>query len=416
MPVSPDPAPSIAIVLDRYPALDQPFVPQIIKGLEERGLAFEIWTLRRGKPEQSHPVHAEVAARVRELPSSIGADAVAVAAGMIRAMLSGRLFPAAGIWLRALLRHPTPGTLRQLGQAVVLQATAPRGVRFIHAFGFGDAASVARLAARLMGIGWGCQAGERDAGQRSEADLADLLAEATFCLAASEPLAARLRPHLPGRDRVGVLAPAIDLSRFPAPAEPPSHRVGGSKDLAVRLVSIGRLEDGEGYLDLLKALSDMPKATHWRLTHIGEGALASKVRQFALDLGLGPAVIWKGPRDQSEVLAALREADIYVQAPRPSKGKAQPGLSHCLLEAASQRLPVVSTRIPGASGFLIADENALIVKPGQVAALTEAIHHLARDPAERARLGAAGRMRVELAHGLGSALDDLARRLSRAAA
>jgi glycosyltransferase involved in cell wall biosynthesis len=320
------------------------------------------------------------------------------------------------MWLRALMRHPSPGTLRQIGQAAVLQATAPRGVRFIHAFGIGDAAGVARLAARMMGIGWGCQAGERDAAARSEPDLADLLADVTFCLAASEPLAARLRPIVPGRDRVGVLAPAIDLSRFPAPVEPPSHRVGGSRDLAVRLVSVGRLEDGEGYLDLLKALADMPKATHWRLTHIGEGALAPKVRQFALDLGLGPAVIWKGPRDHTEVLAALREADIYVQAPRAAKGKPQPGLSHCLLEAASQRLPVVSTRTAGSSGFLVPDENALIVKPGQVAALTEAIHRLARDPAERARLGTAGRMRVELAHGLAGTLDDLARRLGRAAA
>jgi glycosyltransferase involved in cell wall biosynthesis len=213
-----------------------------------------------------------------------------------------------------------------------------------------------------------------------------------------------------------VLAPAIDLMRFSAPAQPPSDRVGATREQAVRLISIGRLEDGEGYLDLLKALADLPKATHWRLTHIGDGSLGPKIRQFALDLGLGPAVIWKGPRDQPDVLAALREADIYVQAPRPAKDRPQPGLSHCLLEAASQRLPVVSTRAPGASGFLVADENALIVKPGQVSALTEAIQRLARDPAERTRLGAAGRMRVELSHGLAGTLDELARRLGKAAA
>jgi glycosyltransferase involved in cell wall biosynthesis len=279
----------------------------------------------------------------------------------------------------------------------------------------GNAAGVARLAALMRRVSWGCRASEPDVWTLSEIEKTDRLADAAFCFAPGHAVAQHLRPFLPGGDRV-VLAPAaVDLSRFTPPPDDAESRVGESREFPVRLVSVGRLAESRGYVDLLNALADMPKATHWRLVHIGDGEAASAIRQHALNLGLGPKVVWRGPCDQTEVLAALRDADIYVQTPRPPVSEHQ-GLPHAVIEAASQRLPVISTRSSASAEFLVADENALVVRSGQVAMLTDAIQRLARDPEERKRLGGNGRLKVEATRSLAPVVDTIAQRLRRAIA
>jgi glycosyltransferase involved in cell wall biosynthesis len=87
-----------------------------------------------------------------------------------------------------------------------------------------------------------------------------------------------------------------------------------------------------------------------------------------------------------------------------------------VVEAASQCLPIVSTRHASLADFLSNEASALLVRPGRIAELTEAIHRLCRDPGERIRLGQAARQRVEAAHGMAALADDLSRRLKAATA
>lgn len=410
-----DTAPVIAVVVDRYPSLEEPFVADQLRGLEERGLSFEIWSLDRPRLAKLHPVQAEVSARVRQVPDSITADplrTVGALLGTIGAPGGGAAF---GAWLRSVLNARAPGVFRHFSAAAVLHAEAPPGTKAFYAMGLGNAAGVARLAAMMRRVPWGCRASEPEVWQLAEADMAERLAEATFCFAPSAAVAQAVRPFLPGGDRVVVAPNAIDLARFTPPPDDATPRSGDSRDLPVRLLSIGRLAENRGYIDLLNALADMPKATHWRLIHIGDGAAGAVIRQHALNLGLGPRVIWRGPCDQTEVLAALRDADIYVQTPRPPAAEQQ-GLPQAVIEAASQRLPVISTRSSAAADFLVADENALIVRAGQTAVLTETIQRLARDPEERHRLGGNGRLKVEATRNLNPVLDTIAQRLRRAIA
>ena len=71
------------------------------------------------------------------------------------------------------------------------------------------------------------------------------------------------------------------------------------------------------------------------------------------------------------------------------------GLPKSLLEAAAFGRPIVATDVPGCREIARHDVNAFLVPPDDPVALADAISVLARDPALRARLGAAGRAMVE---------------------
>ncbi len=71
------------------------------------------------------------------------------------------------------------------------------------------------------------------------------------------------------------------------------------------------------------------------------------------------------------------------------------GLPKSLLEAAAFGRPIVATDVPGCREIARHDVNAFLVPPDDPVALADAIAVLARDPALRARLGAAGRALVE---------------------
>lgn len=71
------------------------------------------------------------------------------------------------------------------------------------------------------------------------------------------------------------------------------------------------------------------------------------------------------------------------------------GLPKSLLEAAAFGRPIVATDVPGCREIARHDVNAFLVPPDDPVALADAIAVLARDPALRARLGAAGRAMVE---------------------
>ncbi len=71
------------------------------------------------------------------------------------------------------------------------------------------------------------------------------------------------------------------------------------------------------------------------------------------------------------------------------------GLPKSLLEAAAMGRPIVATDVPGTRAIARQGENALLVPPGDVAALADALETLARDEALRRRFGAASRRIVE---------------------
>ncbi|MDW8470063.1 MAG: glycosyltransferase [Burkholderiales bacterium] len=165
-----------------------------------------------------------------------------------------------------------------------------------------------------------------------------------------------------------------------------------------------------------EALARLPRDLHWRLEHIGGGPLAARLARRARRLGIADRIDWRGPRTQPEVLAAYRAADLFVLASRIAPGGDRDGLPNVLLEAASQGLACVATRLAGIPELLEDGVSGVLVPAEAPAALADALASLMRDPLRRARLGAAARRRVETRFALAPNLERLAARFGLAAA
>jgi glycosyltransferase involved in cell wall biosynthesis len=117
---------------------------------------------------------------------------------------------------------------------------------------------------------------------------------------------------------------------------------------------------------------------------------------------------------QPEVLAAYREADLFVLASKVAKDGDRDGLPNVLIEAQSQRLACVSTEVSAIPELIEQDVTGLLVPPGNPIALAEALERLIRHPEERARLGAAGEHHVRRHFSMEAGIDWLAMRFGLA--
>src|SRR3954462_4953123 len=75
----------VAVVLKGWPRLSETFIAQEIAGLEARGVALEIWSLRRPTDEFRHPVHDRVVGRAVYLPEYLKHDPLRVLRGWLKA-------------------------------------------------------------------------------------------------------------------------------------------------------------------------------------------------------------------------------------------------------------------------------------------------------------------------------------------
>jgi glycosyltransferase involved in cell wall biosynthesis len=168
---------------------------------------------------------------------------------------------------------------------------------------------------------------------------------------------------------------------------PPSREPRSSK--TVDAIFVGRLSSEKGLSDLLHAWGSV-KARATRpimLRLIGDGPQAKELRALALALDLGETVEFFGYC--GDVPAELAKANLFVL---PSYAE---GNSNAILEAMSAGLPIVATRVGGASIQMGSDGERFLVPPGDRQALADALLEFIENEALRLCLGAAMRARIE---------------------
>jgi glycosyltransferase involved in cell wall biosynthesis len=162
-----------------------------------------------------------------------------------------------------------------------------------------------------------------------------------------------------------------------------------------RIVSVGRLQAPKDPLTLVRALAEL-EGRAFRASFIGDGPERREVESEIARLGLSDAVELAGRRpDVPEILAA---SQVFVLASRSE------GFPMAVLEAMAAGLPVVASRVGGLDELVDPGETGLLVRPGDPAELARAIARLLDEPGLRARMGAAGRARVERHFDLDAAL------------
>lgn len=166
-----------------------------------------------------------------------------------------------------------------------------------------------------------------------------------------------------------------------APRPRLEHRGGGS---LVHILFLGRVGDRKGVPQLGEALARMRDDPTWRATIAGDGHVeAARLRAAELDLADRVDIPgWVGPDKVADLIAG---ADIMVL---PSFHE---NLPISIIEAMAAGLAIVTTPVGAVEDIITHQVNGLLVPPGDVDALSEALRLLVADRALRERLGHAAR-------------------------
>jgi glycosyltransferase involved in cell wall biosynthesis len=376
----------VAVILKGWPRLSETFIAQELAGLEARGVALELWSMRKPTDKARHPVHDRVTGRVVYLPEYLKDDPARVLAGWRKARRLPGYALARRKFLADLRRDFTPNRVRRWGQALVLAAELPPTIERLYAHFLHTPASVTRYAATMRGLPWSVSAHAKDIWTSEPWEVGDKLTDCDWLVTCTNVGLQRLKELAPDPARLRLVYHGLDFAHLPPPPPPRPQRNGVDPHDPVVVLSVGRKVEKKGYDDLLEALAALPRTLHWRFEHVGAGGLSDVLKAQAQSLGIADRCTWLGGQPQKAVFAALARADLFVLASKKAADGDQDGLPNVLMEAAHQGLPIVSTNAAAIGEFVTDGETGLLVPPAAPQELSEALGRMIADPELRRRL------------------------------
>ena len=379
-------APRIAYLAGEYPAVSHTFILREVAALRARGLDILTCSVRRPGPGQIRgPLEqAEACATFNLLDHAkqprrlIGAQAAALK----NPGLYGRTLRKAWSMRGPGLRSAVYQLFYFLEATVLARHLKARGVTHLHNHFAQASCTVALLAARLAGIPFSFTLhGPADFTDPKLWRLDAKIADAVFVSCISHFCRSQAMLASPVRDwaKLHIVHCGVEPARYDAPP-------ASGQDL----LFVGRMTAAKGVPLLIEAmpriLAAFPDA---HLTLIGDGPDRAGLEDQIRRLGLSGAVRFAGYRNQDEVAEALARAAVFVL---PSFAE---GVPVVLMEAMAARRPVIATRIAGIPELVEDGVSGRIVSPGDGQALAEAVYDILADPGLAARMGEAGRQRVE---------------------
>jgi glycosyltransferase involved in cell wall biosynthesis len=186
---------------------------------------------------------------------------------------------------------------------------------------------------------------------------------------AVSPWLAELARHRYGSS-VEVVLNGVDLRRF--------HSTGRREAFPPRVLSLDSPLAFKGTSDAAEAMRRV-RARRVAFTPVFFGTARRKSR---LD-GLPGAEFVRSPRGE-RLRRLYAEASVYLMASR------EEGFGLTGLEAAACGAPLVATRVGAVPEYAVHGETALLVEPGDVGGLADALQNLLQAPERRAAFSAAG--------------------------
>jgi glycosyltransferase involved in cell wall biosynthesis len=173
-----------------------------------------------------------------------------------------------------------------------------------------------------------------------------------------------------------VIPHGVDLEQVQAKAQ------ATVSDLPTRpyMVAVGRLTSAKDYPTLLRAYADLrPKSLEEDLVIIGDGELRAELLRLSDKLGLPGHVHFLGHRDNP--FPYVQAARFFVMS------SIWEGFGLALLEAMAVGKPCIATDCPsGPAEILVNGEFGLLVKPGNVNQLSDAMMRMSRSAELREKL------------------------------
>jgi rhamnosyl/mannosyltransferase len=205
----------------------------------------------------------------------------------------------------------------------------------------------------------------------------------------SVPYLRRTRERDPAK--LIVMPNGVDIGEFsPGPDDGVRAELGIPDDAPVGAF-VATLDRAHHFKRLDVAIDGLAAAASpWHLVVAGGGELLEDFQARARAAGVGERVHFLGPVAHSKLPRVLRAADVFLLTTEPPES-----FGIVLIEAMACGLLAVASDYPGVRAVVDDGTTGLLVPQGDAGAVAAALDRLEGDPAERERIGAAGRAKAE---------------------
>lgn len=360
----------IAYVVGSYPKPSEQFIAREIEVLRELGADVTVYAIdRTGGPA---------------CPFCVLADLVVLA-------FRPRTWRAAARFPFGALATLSPKAWREfVGGVQIASAHAAdmqaNGVEHIHACFATKPAAVGMMAAAMLRLTFTISAHARDVFADGVA-LGHKVAAAKRVVLCNQAALGHLASKIPGRlhDRLSLIRHGLDLSRYEF--TPP-----GEKHSPVRVLAAGRFIEKKGFRCLVEAMRRLPDCT---CEIAGAGRLEKALRKQVKELGLEDRVELPGWLPHDELVARIKNADVFVAPYVVARDGDRDGVPNILIEAAALGLPIVACNTGGIGEFVINCETGRLVPPNEPELIAGAIKSVLATPATTGEFAANARKKVE---------------------
>lgn len=208
--------------------------------------------------------------------------------------------------------------------------------------------------------------------------------EADHFLAVTEGAKRALMKEGVAEERITVIPMGVDIKKFKS-----KFKV---KD-ELKILFVGRLEEEKGVWEILEAFKTLRSDyKDIKLIVVGQGTEAGKIKDWLKGSNLLRWVQLRGAVDHEKIWSEYHQSDIFVLPSKPTPTW-QEQFGMVLIEAMASGLPIVATK----SGAIpeVVGKAGILVEPGNIRELTDAMGGLLKDGKLREELGSRGLKRAK---------------------
>lgn len=189
-------------------------------------------------------------------------------------------------------------------------------------------------------------------------------------------------------DKVTCVRSAVDATPYLEPVDGTAFRHEFGLPASSRVIGVvAQMIPRKGHRYVIDAVDALhPSHPDLRVLFFGQGPLREDLEREIAQRGLADVIRFAGFRN--DLPRWLGGLDILAH---PADME---GLGVSLLQASAAGVPIVTCRAGGLPEAVADGVSGVLIEPGDVAALTEALRRLLDDAALRRRLGDAGRARI----------------------
>lgn len=394
---------TVAYLSPAMPALSETFVYEELLALERRGVAVVPFSVR--KPAQSVLAQQALAERVTHLYD--GGPLAVVLGGLLHLpqfgvrVGKGIKYLASDIWECGPLRlHSWKLAYQFLAASKLAAFIGQRGCTHLHVHFAHVPTQIAMYASALSGVPFTVMAHANDIFEdgillRKKAERAKrMLTISDFN-----------RRYL---ESLGIPAQQLAVVRCGVSFASPTRAPNRVQRPTFKIASLGRMVEKKGFDVLIEAVALLcMRGMAIELSLAGDGPLLSDMKLLAEKrCGLG-VFFFVGSLPHHKVAAWMQQHDAFVLACKQDSQGDMDGIPVVLMEAMSQGVPVISSRISGIPELIRHEHTGLLAEPGDATSLALQIEALINSAELRSQIAHAAQAYVSQEFGQATNIDRL---------